>query len=211
MHRRRVSSSSWCEQPGARAAMVDPTAAKLPHAIPETTTDVRRPGPLPQRPVGDREALHFQVAGISRHRRAGTPDGGWHRRHTACQPRFSEHYEAHKGSEMPQAQNKRRNQSAPVCSERRPRDLSSSLGPIGGAGRLVQMIGRAAMVQATELALMTALAAGAPGRLIGGGSDSESGVLRSANAHTAQAGVRPFFWCTVSGGRSRVGPLSRER
>jgi triacylglycerol lipase len=62
------------------------------------------------------------------------------------------------------------------------------------------MIGRAAMVQATELALMTALAAGAPGRLIGGGSDSESGVLRSANAHTAQAGVRPVLLVHGFGG-----------
>jgi hypothetical protein len=184
MHRRRVSSSPWCEQPGARAAMVDPTAAKLPYAIPETTRTSAVRG-------------HFLNGGW-RPRSAPLPGSSYLKTPTGRNTRWRLASKTHglptailgalrgaQGVRHAASAEQEKEQSARVCTERRPRDLSSSLGPIGGAGRLVQMIGRAAMVQATELALMAALAAGAPGRLVGGGSDSESGVLRSVASVTS--------------------------
>jgi triacylglycerol lipase len=74
-----------------------------------------------------------------------------------------------------------------IGDDRRPRHVLSSLGPIGNAGRLVQTIGRAAMVQASEVALMAMLAASAPRHWVGGGSASKDAVLRSANVEPGQA------------------------
>jgi triacylglycerol lipase len=101
---------------------------------------------------------------------------------------------------MSQALNNRRDRSTRVCAERRPRHPSSSSpSQIGNAARLVQRIGRAAMVQAAEAALMATFVAMAPRHLVEGGSNSEGGVLRSVNTHTAQT-ARPVLLVHGLGG-----------
>ena len=60
----------------------------------------------------------------------------------------------------------------------------SPLGPIGGARRLVWRIGRAAMVQASEMALIASVAARAPLHLVGGVFDPAPGALLMVKAHT---------------------------
>jgi triacylglycerol lipase len=92
-----------------------------------------------------------------------------------------------------------RNQSVRVCGERRPRHHLSPLGPIGDARTLMWRIGRAAMVQATEVALMAAVAARAPRHLVGGGFDPAAGALPMVQAQTAPT-VRPVLLVHGFGG-----------
>jgi triacylglycerol lipase len=61
----------------------------------------------------------------------------------------------------------------------------SPLGATGYARRLARMVGRAATVQASEVALMASFAARTPLHLVGGGSDPARRPLPPAQAHTA--------------------------
>ena len=85
----------------------------------------------------------------------------------------------------------------------------SSFGPFGGARTLVRVIGRAAMVQAYEVALMASVAAMAPLHLVGGGFGPAFGPRSPVQAHTAPRRA-PCCSCTASGARSQAGPCSPE-
>jgi triacylglycerol lipase len=93
---------------------------------------------------------------------------------------------------MPQAQNHGRHQAARVCGEPRRPDVKSGHSPIGGARTLVGVIGRAAIVQASEVALMASLAATAPLRLVGADLEPGRGLAPPAKAQTAPA-ARPVL------------------
>jgi triacylglycerol lipase len=75
----------------------------------------------------------------------------------------------------------------------------SPLGPIRHARRLVRMIGRAAKVQASEVALMASFAARTPLHLVGGGFDPARGPLPPVQAHTAPT-ARPVLLVHGFGG-----------
>ena len=83
---------------------------------------------------------------------------------------------------MSQAQIHDRHQSAPVGARRR-RNLTSPLGPIGGARTLARMVGRAAILQAYEVGLMASLAATVPLHLAGDRFGPAVGA--PVHAHTA--------------------------
>jgi triacylglycerol lipase len=70
---------------------------------------------------------------------------------------------------------------------------------IGGARTLVRMIGRAAVVQAYEIALMASFAAAAPLHLAGGGFDSARNAPPPVRASTAPA-ARPVLLVHGFGG-----------
>jgi triacylglycerol lipase len=89
-------------------------------------------------------------------------------------------------------------QPAPVCGAWR-RDVMSPLGPLGHARRLVRMLGHAAKVQATEVALMASFAARTPLHLVGGGLDPARGALAPVQAHTAPT-ARPVLLVHGFGG-----------
>lgn len=70
---------------------------------------------------------------------------------------------------------------------------------IGGARTLVRMIGRAAVVQAYEMALMASFAATAPLHLVGGGFDAPRDALPTVRAGTAPT-TRPVLLVHGFGG-----------
>ena len=82
---------------------------------------------------------------------------------------------------MSQPQTNKRHHSA-RAGARRGRDVTSPLGPIGGARTLVRMIGRAARVQAYEVGLMAALVAMAPLRLASDRFEPVVGTLSPVKA-----------------------------
>ena len=82
---------------------------------------------------------------------------------------------------MSQPQTNKRHHSA-RAGARRGRDVTSPLGPIGGARTLVRMIGRAARVQAYEVGLMAALVAMAPLRLASDRFEPAVGTLSPVKA-----------------------------
>ena len=99
---------------------------------------------------------------------------------------------------MAQAQITRRHQSARVGGAQRRRGVIAPPGPLGGALSLVQMIGRAAMVQAHEVRLLASLAVMAPLHLAGGSAPAFGG-LSSVQARTSPA-VRPVLLVHGFGG-----------
>jgi hypothetical protein len=107
---------------------------------------------------------------------------------------------------MSQAQIHDRHQSAPVGARRR-RNLTSPLGPIGGARTLARMVGRAAILQAYEVGLMASLAATVPLHLAGDRFGPAVGA--PVHAHTAPT-ARPMLLVHGLGGTSQAGPSSRE-
>jgi triacylglycerol lipase len=86
---------------------------------------------------------------------------------------------------MSQAQIERTRQAAPVSDDRRRPAVKSTRGRVGSAGALVGAIGRAAMVHASEAALMASLAAKVPIRAVGSGLDSARGPLPPSQPQTA--------------------------
>src|SRR5260370_30718559 len=99
---------------------------------------------------------------------------------------------------MSQAQTNRTHQSTRVGGARRPRDVITLPGPVGGARSLVRMIGRAAMVEAYEVGLMASLTAMAPLHLAGGSAPA-FGTLPPVQAHTAHT-ARPVLLVHGFGG-----------
>jgi hypothetical protein len=71
------------------------------------------------------------------------------------------------------------------CGARRQGDVMSPLGAVGGARAAFPTIGRAAMVQAYEVALMASVAAMLPRHLLGDRVGPARGTLPPAQAHTA--------------------------
>jgi triacylglycerol lipase len=110
---------------------------------------------------------------------------------------------------MSQARIDRTPQSAPGGDMRRRHDVKSPHGPIGSARALVWKVGRAAMVQAYELALLASVAATVPLHLFGDGTDPGYGALpRVQAAHAATA--RPVLLVHGFGGtRSSWSQLAR--
>ncbi len=100
---------------------------------------------------------------------------------------------------MSQAQIDRTHQSAWVSGSRKRADVKSWPRPIGGARTAVQVIRRAAMVQAYEVALIASFAARAPLHLVGGGFDPARGVVPPVQAHTAPT-ARPVLLVHGFGG-----------
>ena len=100
---------------------------------------------------------------------------------------------------MSQAQIDRTHQSAWVSGSRKRADVKSWPRPIGGARAAVQVIRRAAMVQAYEVALIASFAARAPLHLVGGGFDPARGVVPPVQAHTAPT-ARPVLLVHGFGG-----------
>jgi len=86
---------------------------------------------------------------------------------------------------MSQAQIDRRHRAAPVSDDRRRWAISPAQRGIGSARTLAEAIGRAAMVHASEVALMASLAARLPLRLIDARLDPTPDPLRSAEPQTA--------------------------
>jgi triacylglycerol lipase len=76
-----------------------------------------------------------------------------------------------------------RRQPALICSSQRRMDVMSPLRVFGGARTAVQTLGRAAMVQAHEAALLMSGAATAPRRLVGGGYEQASSMSPHAATH----------------------------
>jgi triacylglycerol lipase len=85
---------------------------------------------------------------------------------------------------MPQAQIDRRHNAALVSDDRRRPAVKPAHSLINGAGALFGAIGRAAMVHASEVALMASLAARVPLRAVGG-LDPARGPLPPAQPQTA--------------------------
>ena len=100
---------------------------------------------------------------------------------------------------MSQAQMDSTHQSAWVSGSRKRVDVKAWPRPIGGARTAVQVIRRAAMVQAYEVALIASFAARAPLHLVGGGFDSARGVVPPVKAHTAPT-ARPVLLVHGFGG-----------
>jgi triacylglycerol lipase len=86
---------------------------------------------------------------------------------------------------MSQAQIESRHEVAPVGDERRRRAVKPAHALIGGARTLVGKFGRAAMVHASEVALMASLAGRVPLRVVGGGLDPARGPLPPAQPQTS--------------------------
>ena len=80
-------------------------------------------------------------------------------------------------------------------------------GAIGGARTLFRIVGRAALVQTYEVALMASLAATVPLHLAGDSFDA--GVTAPAKSHSAPA-ARPVLLVPGLGGRNQAGLSSRE-
>src|SRR6478736_5630991 len=93
---------------------------------------------------------------------------------------------------MLQAQINRRHQPARICGVRTRGQVMSPFGVFDAARTAVRMIGRAAKVQAYEVALMASLAAMAPLHLVGGGFDPSCGPRSPVQAHTAPT-TRPVL------------------
>jgi triacylglycerol lipase len=100
---------------------------------------------------------------------------------------------------MSQAQINRTHQSPRISGSPRRLDVISPLGVIEGARAAVRVIGRAAIVQAHEVALMASVAARAPLHLVGGGFDPASETLPPVQAHPA-ATARPVLLVHGFGG-----------
>jgi triacylglycerol lipase len=100
---------------------------------------------------------------------------------------------------MSQAQINRTHKLAPVGDMRRRHDAKSPRGPIGSARALVRKVGRTAMVQAYELALMASVAATVPVNLLGGGTEPRYGALPRVQAAPA-AKARPVLLVHGFGG-----------
>jgi triacylglycerol lipase len=92
-----------------------------------------------------------------------------------------------------------RRQPALICSSQRRMDVMSPLRVFGGARTAVQTLGRAAMVQAHEAALLMSGAATAPRRLVGGGYKQASSMSPHATAHAAPR-TRPVLLVHGFGG-----------
>ena len=86
---------------------------------------------------------------------------------------------------MSQAQIDTRHQAARVCGEPRRRDVWSGHGSFGGARTLFAVLGRVALVQASEVALMASVAARTPLRLVGASLHPARGTLPLAQAQSA--------------------------
>ncbi|MDT5049800.1 MAG: triacylglycerol lipase [Mycobacterium sp.] len=97
---------------------------------------------------------------------------------------------------MSQALVHNRHQSARVGARRR-RDVAWPLGAIGGARTLFRIVGRAALVQTYEVALMASLAATVPLHLAGDRFDA--GVSAPAKSHSAPT-ARPVLLVHGLGG-----------
>jgi triacylglycerol lipase len=97
---------------------------------------------------------------------------------------------------MSQALVHNRHPSARVAARRRP-DVVSPLGAIGGARTLFRIVGRAALVQTYEVALMASLAATVPLHLAGDRFDA--GVRAPAKSHSAPT-ARPVLLVHGLGG-----------
>jgi triacylglycerol lipase len=76
---------------------------------------------------------------------------------------------------MTQVQMKEEHQPVPVYAASGPQVVSSP-GPLGGARKLVRTVGRAAIVQAYEMALMASVVKTASMHLVGGGTDPAFGI-----------------------------------
>jgi triacylglycerol lipase len=100
---------------------------------------------------------------------------------------------------MSQPQIDRTQRSARVSGSPIRVDVISPVGVIEGARAAVRVIGRAAMVQAHEVALMASVAARAPLHLVRGGFDPARGPLPPVQAHTAPA-ARPVLLVHGFGG-----------
>ena len=100
---------------------------------------------------------------------------------------------------MLQAQINRRHQPAGICGVRTRRHVMSPFGVFDAARTAVRMIGRAAKVQAYEVALMASVAAMAPLHLVGGGFDPSCGPRSPVQAHTAPT-TRPVLLVHGLGG-----------
>ena len=129
-----------------RAATAKPQVSSRRPARRIATFRSRRPEPMRTPPHWrpSQRCCRCPLAGSARHRRAGTTNGGWPRRHPTRQPRWLKRYGSHKGVRHVATADQ---QEAPVGTgrgARRGRDVMSPLGPIGGARTLVRMIGRAA-------------------------------------------------------------------
>lgn len=92
---------------------------------------------------------------------------------------------------------------APVRGTRGRQDVMSPRGPIGSARALVRRIGRAAMVQASEVGLMASVLATAPLHLFVGGSDRAYGGLPPVQADPA-ATARPVLLVHGFGGTKSI-------
>jgi triacylglycerol lipase len=86
---------------------------------------------------------------------------------------------------MSQAQIHRTHKAAPVGDDPRRPAVKPACGRIGSAGALVGAIGRAAMVHASEVALMASLAARVPLRAVGSGLDLARSPVPPAQPQTA--------------------------
>ena len=100
---------------------------------------------------------------------------------------------------MLQAQINRRHQAARICGVRTRGQVMSPFGVFDAARTAVRMIGRAAKVQAYEVALMASVAAMAPLHLVGGGFDPSCGPRSPVQAHTAPT-TRPVLLVHGLGG-----------
>jgi triacylglycerol lipase len=99
---------------------------------------------------------------------------------------------------MPQAQMDTRHEVARVCGEPRRRDVKSGHGPFSLTRTLFGVIGRVALVQATEMALMASTAARTPLRLVGATLHPARGALslaQSRSAHPARPVVLVHGFC----------------
>jgi triacylglycerol lipase len=101
---------------------------------------------------------------------------------------------------MLQARINGRHQAARAfCGARRRGHVMSPLGAVGGARAAVRTIGRVAMVQAYEVALMASVAAMLPRHLLGDRVAPARGTLPPAQAHTALT-ARPVLLVHGFGG-----------
>jgi triacylglycerol lipase len=110
---------------------------------------------------------------------------------------------------MLEAQVNRRPDAARAQGEPKRRDVTPWHGPIGGARKLAAVIGRSAMVQAYELALMASFAARAPLQLVGAQRASARPPLPPAQAQTTSP-TRPVLLVHgFCGGKSNWSRVAR--
>ena len=108
---------------------------------------------------------------------------------------------------MSQLQPTGRQRKEQVCGSRRHSGLTTPLRVLSGARAAVRTVGRAAMVQANEAAMLMSAAAMIPLRLVGGGFDAASG---SSPPVRASPHPRQVPCCSSTGSRapSQAGPWS---